>query len=140
MSHKAILVVDDEPFILRALTFVLNREGYRTVTAANGEEALQRMRENHPRLVFLDVMMPKKSGFEVCQEAKADPELSKIRIILLTAKGQESDRVRGMAAGADEYMTKPFSPSEVLSRVREIVGWPEAGMVQGGSPAAGEKT
>ena len=131
MSDKTILVVDDEPFILRALTFVLNREGYTTVSASNGEEAMQRMREIRPRLVFLDVMMPKKNGFEVCQEARADPELSKTRIILLTAKGQESDRAKGLAAGADEYMTKPFSPSEVLSKVREILGWPEAGMVQG---------
>jgi two-component system phosphate regulon response regulator PhoB len=130
MSGKTILVVDDEPFILRALTFVLNREGYRTVTAANGEEALLRMRELRPDLVFLDVMMPKKNGFEVCQEAKRDPDLSRIFIILLTAKGQESDRVKGLAAGADEYMTKPFSPSEVLARVREIVGWPQAGMAK----------
>jgi DNA-binding response OmpR family regulator len=130
MSDKTILVVDDEPFILRALTFVLNREGYSTASATNGEEAMLRMREIHPRLVFLDVMMPKKNGFEVCREARADPELSKTRIILLTAKGQESDRAKGLAAGADEYMTKPFSPSEVLSKVREILGWPEAGMVQ----------
>lgn len=131
MSDKVILVVDDEPFILRALTFVLNREGYRTSSASNGDEALARIREMKPPLVFLDVMMPRKNGFEVCQEIKADPGTAGTHIILLTAKGQESDRARGMAVGADEYMTKPFSPSEVLARVREIVGWPEAGMTQG---------
>jgi len=131
MSNKVILVVDDEPFILRALTFVLNREGYRTLSACNGEEALARIREAKPPLVFLDVMMPRRNGFEVCQEIKADPGTAGTHIILLTAKGQESDRARGMAVGADEYMTKPFSPSEVLARVREIVGWPEAGMTQG---------
>ena len=131
MSNKVILVVDDEPFILRALTFVLNREGYRTLSACNGDEALARIREAKPSLVFLDVMMPRRNGFEVCQEIKADPGTAGTHIILLTAKGQESDRARGMAVGADEYMTKPFSPSEVLARVREIVGWPEAGMTQG---------
>src|SRR5512134_84918 len=102
MNDQTILVVDDEPFILRALTFVLHREGYRTVTATNGEDALRIMKELRPRLVFLDVMMPRKNGFEVCQEARSDPDLAKTCIILLTAKGQESDRARGMAAGADE--------------------------------------
>jgi two-component system, OmpR family, alkaline phosphatase synthesis response regulator PhoP len=131
MNDKTILVVDDEPFILRALTFVLNREGYRTMSASNGEEAIAKIRETRPPLVFLDVMMPRKNGFEVCQEIKADPSTAGVHIVLLTAKGQDADRARGLAAGANEYMTKPFSPSEVLARVREIVGWPEAGMTQG---------
>jgi two-component system, OmpR family, alkaline phosphatase synthesis response regulator PhoP len=131
MSAKTILVVDDEPFILRALTFVLNREGYRTISASNGEEALARIREERPALVFLDVMMPRKDGFEVCREIKDDPVTAGVHIILLTAKGQDADRERGLAAGANEYMTKPFSPSEVVSRVREVVGWPEAGVVRG---------
>jgi len=131
MSDKTILVVDDEPFILRALTYVLNREGFHTMSATNGEETLAAIRAIKPLLIFLDVMMPSRNGFEVCQEVKADPATAGVHIILLTAKGQEADRARGLAAGADEYMTKPFSPSEVLARAREIVGCPRAGMTQG---------
>lgn len=131
MNSKTILVVDDEPFILRALTFVLNREGYKTVAASNGEEAMERIRETHPALVFLDVMMPRKNGFEVCQEIKSDPELADIHVVLLTARGQESDKARGLSAGASAYFTKPFSPSEIIAKAREVVGWPEEEMTQG---------
>ena len=122
MSEKKILVVDDEPFIIRSLTFVLKKEGYDVSSATNGEEALAKVRESKPNLMFLDVMMPKKNGYEVCQEMKSDPGLSDIHIIMLTAKGQETDREKGLSLGADEFMTKPFSPMKVVERVRELVG------------------
>ena len=121
MSDKTILVVDDEPFILRALTYVLNREGFHTMSATNGEEALAAIRTIKPLLVFLDVMMPSRNGFEVCQEVKADPATAGVHIILLTAKGQECDREVGRNAGANEYMTKPFSPAKILDMTREIL-------------------
>lgn len=122
MNEKKILVVDDEPYIIRSLTFVLKKEGYDVSSATNGEEALARVRESKPNLMFLDVMMPKKNGYEVCQEMKSDPSLSDIHIIMLTAKGQETDREKGLSSGADEFMTKPFSPMKVVERVRELVG------------------
>ena len=122
MSEKKILVVDDEPHILRSLTFVLKKEGYDVSSATNGEEALAKIRESKPSLMFLDVMMPKKNGYEVCQEVKGDPSLSGICIIMLTAKGQEADREKGLSLGADEFVTKPFSPMKVVERVREILG------------------
>ena len=122
MSEKKILVVDDEPHILRSLTFVLKKEGYDVSSATNGEEALAKIRESKPSLMFLDVMMPKKNGYEVCQEVKGDPSLSGICIIMLTAKGQEADREKGLSLGSDEFVTKPFSPMKVVERVREILG------------------
>ena len=91
MSEQKILVVDDEPYILRSLTFVLTREGYDVASATNGEEAMSIVRESKPKVMFLDVMMPKMNGYEVCQEVKGDPSLSDIHIIMLTAKGQEAD-------------------------------------------------
>ena len=116
-----ILVVDDEPFILRSLTFVLRKEGFDVLEARDGEEAMVSIREHRPVLVFLDVMMPRKNGYEVCEEVKSDAELKDTYVIMLTAKGQESDRDKGISLGADEYMTKPFSPSRVTERVRDIL-------------------
>jgi len=116
-----ILVVDDEPFILRSLTFVLRKQGFTVLEARDGEEAMVQIRNHRPALVFLDVMMPRKNGYEVCDEVKRDPELAKTHVIMLTAKGQASDREQGLAIGADEYMTKPFSPSKITERVREIL-------------------
>jgi DNA-binding response OmpR family regulator len=122
MSKHKILVVDDEPFICRSLTFVLKKGNYDVMEARNGEEALAAIREHRPDLVFLDVMMPKVDGFQVTQEVRADKALADIKIILLTAKGQECDREVGKIAGANDYMTKPFSPSKILDRAREILG------------------
>jgi len=119
--QQTVLVVDDEPFICRSLSFVLRKGNYLVVEARNGEEALAAIREHRPALVFMDVMMPKVSGFEVCEAVKADPDLQQTKIILLTAKGQNSDREVGMQAGADDYMTKPFSPTKILERAREIL-------------------
>ena len=120
MDEK-VLVVDDEPFILRSLSFVLRREGLEVIEARDGVEALEAARRERPDLMFLDIMMPRKDGYQVCREIKEDPDLSETYVIILTAKGQQSDRERGLAAGADEYMTKPFSPSRLVQRVREVL-------------------
>ena len=135
MAHR-VLVVDDEPFILRSLSFVLERAGFEVVQARNGDEALEQVRNHVPRVCILDVMMPKRNGYEVCEVIKGDPDLRDVRVILLTAKGQESARGRGMAAGADLYMTKPFSPSRIVEEVTALFTQdaPRAqqGVVQGG--------
>lgn len=120
-APQRILVVDDEPFILRSLTFVLGKEGFVVSTARDGEEALALIRAERPALVVLDVMMPKKNGYEVLQEVKGDEELKDTYILMLTARGQESDRVKGLSLGVNEYMTKPFSPLKVVERVREVL-------------------
>ena len=122
MARFKVLVVDDEPFICRSLSFVLQKENYDVSEARNGEEALQVIRDIKPDLVFLDVMMPKMNGFDVTREVKSDPEFKGTKIILLTAKGQDADRAHGVEAGADDYMTKPFSPSKILERARRILG------------------
>ena len=122
MTRHKILVVDDEPFICRSLTFVLRKDDYLVFEARNGEEALAAIKLHKPDLVFLDVMMPKINGFEVTERVRNDPELAHVKIILLTAKGQESDREVGKTAGANDYMTKPFSPTKILERAREILG------------------
>ena len=122
MTRHKILVVDDEPFICRSLTFVLRKGDYEVLEARNGEEALAAIREHKPDLVFLDVMMPKINGFQVTQQVRADASLDAVKIILLTAKGQECDRDLGKTAGANDYMTKPFSPSKILDRAREMLG------------------
>jgi len=121
-NGKKILIVDDEPHVIRSLTFVLSKEGYEVSSAENGEDGLAKIRQLKPNLVFLDVMMPKKNGYEVCQEIKKDSSMRDIHVIMLTAKGQETDREQGMEAGADEFMTKPFSPIGVLDKVRELLG------------------
>lgn len=122
MTRFKVLVVDDEPFICRSLSFVLRKDNYEVLEARNGEEALKKIREHRPDLVFLDVMMPKVNGFEVTRIVRADETLRHIKIILLTARGQESDRATGEAVGADDYMTKPFSPTRIVERTREILG------------------
>jgi len=121
MPGKKILVVDDEPNVIRTLTFVLKKEGYDVSSAVNGEEAIARVHESKPSLMFLDVMMPKKNGYQVCQELKSDPSLSDIHIVMLSAKGQESDKEMALSLGADEFMTKPFSPLGVIGRVKELL-------------------
>jgi two-component system, OmpR family, alkaline phosphatase synthesis response regulator PhoP len=115
-----ILIADDEPHVLRALSFVLQREGFSIDVASNGEEALRKIREKRPMVAFLDIVMPKMTGLELCREIRSDPETKGIHIIILTAKGQELDRQNCMSAGADEYLTKPFSPKEVVERVRKL--------------------
>jgi DNA-binding response OmpR family regulator len=121
MPQVPILLVDDEPYIIRSLSFVLEREVYWVETARNGEEALQKIRSLRPCLVFLDVMMPVKNGYQVCAEVREDPEIADTHIIMLSAKGQQVDRERGLLGGTDEYITKPFSPREIIALVRTIV-------------------
>lgn len=113
-----ILVVDDEPYILRSLTFLMEKQGYKTITATNGEEALSKIQEEQPDLLLLDVMMPKKDGFQVCREVRDNPEMGNPYIIMLTARGQAADRQKGLRAGADEFLTKPFSPSKLVKKVK----------------------
>jgi len=100
---------------------VLKKQGYKTIIATDGEEAVAKIREEKPDLVFLDVMMPKKTGFEVLQEVRGSPEMSDLYIIMLTARGQEADRERGLRLGVNEFMTKPFSPSKVIEKVKEVL-------------------
>jgi two-component system alkaline phosphatase synthesis response regulator PhoP len=121
-NGKKILVVDDEPHVIKSLTFVLTKEGYDVSSAENGEDAMVKIRQSKPSLVFLDVMMPKKNGYEVCREVKRDSGLRDIRVIMLTAKGQEADREQGLNVGADEFMTKPFSPMGIVDKVKELLG------------------
>jgi len=111
---------------VRALSFVLTKEGFSVAVAANGEEALARIREERPRLVFLDIVMPKLTGMEICKTIKADPELKDSLVIILTCKGQELDRQNSMLAGADEFLTKPFSPREVVTLARSLLTRGEA--------------
>ena len=121
---KKVLVCDDEPYILEAVAYVARKEGYTVLTAEDGEAALRVARAEKPGLVLLDLNMPIKSGYQVCEEIKSDPELKGTHVIMLTAKGQDSDRARGVAAGADEYITKPFSPRKLRARLLEILGAP----------------
>ena len=116
-----ILIADDEPFIARSLSYVLEKSGYEIYIAKDGEEAVRRAIDVKPDLVFLDLMMPKKNGYEVCTEIRNHPELQRVPIILITAKGQKTDLERGLQAGANEYMTKPFSPTQVVARVKEVL-------------------
>jgi DNA-binding response OmpR family regulator len=120
MTHK-ILIADDEPNILVSLEFLMRREGYQVLLARDGKEALAAIARERPALVLLDVMMPGKSGFDVCQEVRADEALASMKILLLTAKGRESDVAKGMALGASGYITKPFSTKELAASVREML-------------------
>ena len=118
---KKILIADDEQNIVISLEFLMKREGYAVSIANDGEEAVAMIRSEQPDLVLLDVMMPKKSGFEVCQEIKSDPRLESVRILMLTAKGRDTEVAKGLALGADGYMTKPFSTKELVERVRNML-------------------
>ncbi|MDX9885169.1 response regulator [Thauera sp.] len=119
--NKKILIADDEQNIVISLEFLMKREGFEVLVANDGEEAIKRIRADQPDLVLLDVMMPKKSGFEVCQEVKADPTLGAVRILMLTAKGRDTELAKGLALGADAYMTKPFSTRELVDKVRSLL-------------------
>jgi DNA-binding response OmpR family regulator len=116
-----ILVADDEPHIVIALEFLLRQQGYEVLIARNGEEALALAASGAPDLVLLDVMMPLKSGYEVCREIRSGPLGARTRILMLSAKGGAADAARGLEAGADLYVTKPFSTGELLSRIRSLL-------------------
>lgn len=118
MEQTKILVADDEPHILRVVKDKLANAGFAVLTAMNGEEALELARREKPALVLLDVMMPKMNGFDVCRALRSETEFQGVPILLLTARGQEIDRRMGFEAGASEYITKPFSPRELLATVQ----------------------
>ena len=118
---KKVLIVDDEPNIVISLEFLVKKEGFTVAVAADGEEALAKVAEFSPDLILLDVMMPKKSGFEVCEALRADPARSGLKIIMLTAKGRDTEMAKGLALGADAYMTKPVSTKDLIARIREVL-------------------
>ncbi len=119
-----ILIADDEPNILISLEYLMKREGFEVFVARDGQEALDMLRREHPRLVLLDVMMPRKTGFEVCQELRADETLKDTLVLMLTAKGRDTDVAKGLGVGADAYMTKPFSTKELVQKVRDLLAKP----------------
>jgi len=121
MKKGKILVVDDENYILHILDFSLGAEGYEVITAEDGEEAVRKCREEKPDLVVLDVMMPKMDGFEACRTIKRDSETADTPVILLSAKSRDVDQKQGYEAGADDYITKPFSPGRLVDRVHGLL-------------------
>lgn len=122
MASIDIFIADDEPHIVRALSFVFEREGYTVETASDGDTALRKIKETTPRIAFLDLIMPKMTGDEICRTIKLDPQLKDMYLVILTCKGQELDRELSISSGADCFITKPFSPKEVLKMVRDILG------------------
>jgi two-component system phosphate regulon response regulator PhoB len=120
MSHR-ILVVDDEPDITALVAYHLAKAGYRVSTAASGTEAIQSARQEHPDIVVLDLMLPGMSGYDVLAELRAHEDTNSIGVILLTARREEVDRIKGLALGADDYLTKPFSPQELALRVGALI-------------------
>ena len=118
---KTVLIADDEPIILFSLEYLMKREGYRVLLAHDGQEACDLIASEHPDMVLLDVMMPKKTGFEVCHAIRADETFKAMPILLLTAKGRDTDVAKGLAMGANDYMIKPFSTKELAQKVRELL-------------------
>jgi len=119
---KTVLIVDDEPNIVISLEFLMKREGFHVLVAGDGEAALAQIAAQKPDLVLLDVMLPKKNGFEVCQQIRTTPEWQDIKVIMLTAKGRDTEIAKGIALGADTYMTKPFSTKDLVSQVKQMLG------------------
>jgi two-component system alkaline phosphatase synthesis response regulator PhoP len=122
MAKGKILVVDDEIYIVHILDFSLGMEGYEVSTALDGEAALEKARSEHPDLIVLDIMMPKLDGYETCKALKADTSTRDIPVILLSAKGRNADQKLGFEVGADDYITKPFSPRRLVERINAILG------------------
>jgi len=122
MIDAQILVVDDEPDILSVLVYHLSRDGYRVTTAVNGQGALATAESDRPDLIILDLMLPGMDGYEVLQRLRSDERTQSIPVILLTARREEEERVKGFEVGADDYITKPFSPNKLINRVQEILG------------------
>ncbi|MCB1881859.1 MAG: response regulator [Gammaproteobacteria bacterium] len=118
---KKVLIVDDEQNIAISVEYLMRREGFDVSVAKDGEEGLSMIRSLRPDLVLLDVMMPKMDGFQVCAEVRADADLNSVRIIMLTAKGREAEVEKGLSLGADAYIPKPFSTSDLVSRVNALL-------------------
>jgi len=121
MSAKTVLVVDDSPTELRLMATTLSKQGYQVVTAIDGEDALTKAQSLQPDLVLLDIILPKKNGFQVCRQLKTSPDTSHLRVVLVSSKSQDSDRYWGLKQGADNYLTKPFTDAELLSAVHEFI-------------------
>jgi DNA-binding response OmpR family regulator len=120
MAYK-ILIVDDEPNIVLSLEFLMKKEGFEVAVANDGDEALAKVASFNPDLLLLDVMMPRKSGFEVCEALRADPSRAALKIVMLTAKGRDTEVAKGLALGADAYVTKPFSTKDLVVKVKEML-------------------
>jgi DNA-binding response OmpR family regulator len=118
---KYILIVDDAPNIVLSLEFLMKKEGYDVHSVSNGEEAMEAIAEKVPDMILLDVMMPRKDGYEVCQELRANPDWKNIKIIMLTAKGRDVEREKGLALGADDYVIKPFATQELVNKVKTLL-------------------
>lgn len=119
--QKTILIADDETNIVISLEFLMKREGFGVVVATDGEAALRAVEAQAPDLILLDVMLPKKDGFEVCQQIRANPVWQSVKIVMLTAKGRETEVAKGLALGADAYMTKPFSTRDLVAQVKQLL-------------------
>ena len=130
MAKGKILVVDDEVYIVHILDFSLGMEGYEVVTALDGEQAIEKANAEHPDLIVLDIMMPKLDGYETCKRLKADDATRSIPVILLSAKGRNIDQKIGFEVGADDYITKPFSPRKLVERINAILGQANAQRMQ----------
>jgi DNA-binding response OmpR family regulator len=122
MDKRKILIADDNENIRDALTYLLEDEGYKLWLAKDGADTLKKVKEVRPDILFLDIMMPEINGYDVCRIIKNDPELKNTYVIMLTAKGQVAEQERGKEVGADEYIVKPFSPMEILTKVKTILG------------------
>ena len=118
---KRVLIVDDEPNIVISLEYLMKKAGFDVAVAADGDAALVQLRSFRPDLVLLDIMMPNKSGYEVCESVRADPDSAGIRIVMLTAKGRDFEVAKGMALGADAYVTKPFSTKDLVTLVKALL-------------------
>ena len=130
MAKGKILVVDDEIYIVHILDFSLGMEGYEVITALDGEQAVERAQAEKPDLIVLDIMMPKLDGYETCQILQGDPATRDIPVILLSAKGRNIDQKIGFEVGADDYITKPFSPRKLVERINGILGQNDASRMQ----------
>jgi DNA-binding response OmpR family regulator len=118
---KEILIVDDEPSIVVPIQFLMEQQGFSVLVAENGEDALDAIYKYKPDLILLDIMLPRIDGYEVCEIVRLNPEYRKIKIIFLTAKGREVEIAKGLALGADAYITKPFSNTELVAKVKELL-------------------
>jgi DNA-binding response OmpR family regulator len=123
MAHR-ILIVDDEPSIVISLEYLMRREGYEIAVATDGEAALQAIAERPPDLVILAVMLPRMNGFDVCRRVRADPRLADVRILMLTAKGRDTEVAKGLGLGADAYVTKPFSTRDLVAQIAALLRRP----------------
>ena len=121
MANETILVVEDSPTYLRQITQLLQKNDYVTISAMDGEEALEKAIGKHPDLIVLDIILPKKNGFQVCRQLKTSPDTKDIKIIMLTSKSQDSDRFWGLKKGADEYLTKPLDDDQLVTNVAELL-------------------